>query len=105
MTGNRLCHFRLVSSTPSAPFACVTSRDACAVGPPRGGWLCGRWMLFGRGGALAYESEAEGDGNDKNSEPLRADASEKRPLPLFDYSHEILSSCEGVEESRGASSG
>jgi hypothetical protein len=47
-------------------------------------------MLFTcGGGALANESEAEGDSNDKDSEPLRADPSEKRPLPLLDNSHEI----------------
>ena len=41
------------------------------------------------GGALANESEAEGEGNDKDYEPVRADPPEKRPLPLSDNSHEI----------------
>ena len=40
-------------------------------------------------GALGDESDAKGNGDDENPEPLRADQPTKKPLPVFDSLHEF----------------
>jgi hypothetical protein len=59
-------------------------------------------MLFGCGdGAVTDESAAKENGNDKNSEPLRADPSGKRRLSLFNSSHEICCPARALKNPEG----